>query len=477
MRVRHTDLSWRRVRVTVTNMLADPAVGGIVTNSSDITEAHAYHSQLSHQASHDSLTDLANRSLFGEQLERALDGAGGRPVSLALVDLDDFKAVNDTLGHQAGDALLIAVAERLRRGVRPQDLVARIGGDEFAVLLDGVGATRVEAIAERMLGILTEPLRIDGHEVCVQASVGLAEAGPGDGAGQLLRLADVALYEAKGAGKGRYVRYAEHMQPRMSARAESAADLRRALQAGEFELYYQPIVALPSGRLTGVEALLRWHHPVRGLVPPLDFIPVAEQTGMIVPIGHWVLVQACRDMAAWLAQYPDTAPEVVNVNVAPRQLRHPGFVDEVFAALAKAGLPASRLVIELIESTIVGDVNPQLGRLREAGVRIALDDFGTGQSTLSLLDACPVDELKLDRSFVREPGQDKVATVVARMAEALGVYAVAEGVETREQAEHLHSLGYGLAQGFHFARPVPAADLTELLRRGSSLAATTAPAS
>jgi EAL domain-containing protein (putative c-di-GMP-specific phosphodiesterase class I) len=316
-----------------------------------------------------------------------------------------------------------------------------------------------------MLGILTEPLTIDSHEVFVQASVGLAEAGPGEDPDQVLRHADLALYEAKGAGKGRYARYADHMQPRVSARAEGASRMHEALVAGEFELHYQPIVTLPSGRITGVEALLRWRQSGRGLVPPLEFLPLAEQTGMIVPIGRWVLGQACRDMAAWLAEYPDTAPAVVNVNLSPRQLRDPGLVDDVLGALADAGLPAHRLVIELVESTILGDVTPHLGRLREAGVRIALDDFGTGQSTLSLLDACPVDELKLDRSFVREPGQDKVAIVVARMAEVLGVHVVAEGVETREQAEHLHRLGYGLAQGFHFARPVPAAELTELISR------------
>jgi diguanylate cyclase (GGDEF)-like protein/PAS domain S-box-containing protein len=288
-RTQHTDGTWRRVRITMTNLLHDPAVGGIVTNSSDITETHEYHSQLSHQASHDSLTDLANRSLFGDQLARALAMRDGRPVSLALIDLDDFKSVNDTLGHHAGDALLIAVAERLRRGVRPQDLVARLGGDEFAVLLDGAGGANVEAIADRMLGILTEPLIIDGHDLCVQASVGIAEAGPDDSVDLLMRHADLALYEAKGAGKGRFVRYAEHMRAKLSRRAESAAELHRALAAGEFELHYQPIVTLPAGRLTGVEALLRWRHPERGLVSPADFIPVAEKTGMIVPIGRWVV--------------------------------------------------------------------------------------------------------------------------------------------------------------------------------------------
>jgi diguanylate cyclase (GGDEF)-like protein/PAS domain S-box-containing protein len=464
-RIAHRPGRWRWAQVTLTNRLDDPAVSGMVTNISDVTELRAYHERLSHQASHDSLTDLANRSLFAEELQRAITRSGGERLSLAFIDLDDFKLINDTLGHQAGDAMLIAVSERLRRGVRDGDLVARLGGDEFAVLLENVVPSRVDTIAERMLDLLAEPLLLDGQELCVQASIGVAEVRAGDDADRLMRHADIAMYEAKAAGKARYARYAETMAPRTSDRAQAAIELDRALGTGEFELYYQPIVSLPDGRLIGAEALLRWNHPERGLVPPLDFIPAAEQTGLIVPIGRWVLEEACAQAARWLGEYPKTAPQTISVNVSPRQLREASIVDDVTNALASSGLAPERLVVEVTESAVVHQACAvALRTLSELGVRVSLDDFGTGQSTLSLIDSFPVDQVKLDRSFLRIGSKHRIPVAVIKLAEALGLESVAEGVESAEQAEHLYGLGYRLAQGFHFARPAPAAHLTDVLR-------------
>jgi len=312
-----------------------------------------------------------------------------------------------------------------------------------------------------MLDLLHAPLTIDGHPLQVRASVGIADRRPGDTADGLMRRADLALYAAKDAGKGRSMQYTTSMRSKGNLRAESATDLRRALSAGEFQLHYQPIVTLPEGRLAGVEALLRWNHPRRGLVAPLDFIPLAEQTGLIVPIGRWVLAQACRDAAAWLAAHPATAPASINVNVSSRQLREPGILDDVRDALHAAGLPAHRLVVEIMEDTFEEEALARIGDLRDLGVRIALDDFGTGQATLSLLDRCEIDELKLDRIFVHEDGPDMVAVAVANIAGAIGADVVAEGIETVAQAERLARIGYRLGQGFHFGRPVPAAAITE----------------
>jgi diguanylate cyclase (GGDEF)-like protein/PAS domain S-box-containing protein len=471
IRMGHVDGTWRWVEMTLTNLLGDPAVAGIVSNTNDISEAHAFQYRLQHQASHDALTDLGNRSLFDERLSLVLARTDNRPVSLAMLDLDGFKTVNDTLGHHVGDALLVAVAERLRGGSREYDLVARLGGDEFAVLIDNAAATDVKAVVDRMLELLTAPLTIDGHPLQVRASVGIADAQPDDTADELMRRADLALYAAKDAGKGRSMHYTSSMRSKGNLHAESATELRQALSADEFQLYYQPIVTLPERRLAGVEALLRWNHPRRGLVAPLDFIPLAEQTGLIVPIGRWVLAQACRDAAGWLAAYPSTAPASVNVNVSARQLREPGILDDVQAALDAVDLPAHRLVVEVMEDTFEEEAVGRIGDLRALGVRIALDDFGTGQATLSLLDRCAIDELKLDRIFVSDDGPDMVAVAVANIGGAIGADVVAEGIETEAQAERLVQLGYRLGQGFHLGRPVPAAAITEQLRIGRPEAA------
>jgi predicted signal transduction protein with EAL and GGDEF domain len=324
----------------------------------------------------------------------------------------------------------------------------------------------VDGIAERVLAVMAEPVTIAGRQMCVQASVGIAEAGPGLDAEQLMSRADLAMYAAKAAGKGRYAHYAADMAPRTSPRAQVIAELHGALANDELELYYQPIVRLPDGKgMVGVEALLRWHHPERGLVPPLDFIPTAEETGLIVPIGRWVLRTACRQAAEWLDRYPDAAPRTVSVNVSARQLRDSIILTDVKAALAESGLAPEHLIVEVTESAIVDHAPAavSLQALRDLGVLIALDDFGTGYSTLSLLDALPVDQLKLDRSLLGGPGRDAVAVVVMKIAETIGAGVVAEGVEARSQAERLHAIGYPLAQGFHFARPVPAESISAML--------------
>jgi diguanylate cyclase (GGDEF)-like protein/PAS domain S-box-containing protein len=460
-RVRHSDGSWRWAEITRTNLFDDPAVNGMVVNLHDITESYAYQQQLSHQAGHDSLTELANRSLFNDQLRLALRRSTG-DLSLILIDLDDFKSVNDTLGHHAGDALLVEVAERLRRAVRGHDLVARLGGDEFAVLLPDTAGTEVDLVAERILASIQESVMIEGHELLIQASLGIANLQPGIDASRLMRHADIAMYEAKDAGTGCFVTYTPNMKRNTSPRAQIAAELRVALQSGQFEVHYQPVVDLPSGRMVGAEALVRWRHPERGLVSPGEFIPIAEETGLVIPIGRFVLAEACRQVAHWLAEDPDRAPQSISVNVSAYQLRDRDVARDVSEVLGRTGLPPHRLTIEVTETAVLR--NPAaaasaVAALHDVGVRISLDDFGTGHSTLSLLHTFTVDELKLDRSFLPTETNNNIAMAVQHLAEGLGLDVIAEGVETEKQAADLTALGYRKAQGFYFARPMAAADL------------------
>jgi diguanylate cyclase (GGDEF)-like protein/PAS domain S-box-containing protein len=461
-RLRHADGSWRWFEMTSANLLDDPAVHGIVNNGRDITESRQFQERLSHEANHDVLTGLANRALFGERIALSVGNPDpGHRMSVVLVDLDDFKTVNDTLGHAVGDALLVDVARRMRENVRDADTVARLGGDEFAILLEDLPAEAVDRVVERIRGALGEPVVADGHVLGVRASFGIVDGAAGDDAGELLRQADIAMYEAKDRGDGGSQRYRPGMEARGAERNRVAAELRTAIATDQLRLFYQPVVTLPDGALTGVEALVRWQHPERGLLAPGDFVPAAETSGLIVPLGRWVLREACRQTAAWSARYGDRAPSTVSVNVSGRQLQEGRFAGEVAEALRDSGLPAHRLTIEITESTAVGGgaTAETLARLRELGVRISLDDFGTGQSTLTLLAECPVDQIKLDRSFAPVPGPDVIATAVVQLARVLGVEAVAEGVETPEQADHLLALGYEQAQGFHFARPMTPADI------------------
>jgi diguanylate cyclase (GGDEF)-like protein/PAS domain S-box-containing protein len=465
-RVQHADGSWRWLEIISANLLAEPSVGGIVTNSRDITETRQVQDRLSFEASHDGLTGLANRALFGERVQAGVAHTDpAHRLSIVLIDLDDFKTVNDTLGHHVGDGLLVTVADRMRAGVRPTDTVARLGGDEFAILFEGLGGDAVERVLDRIAGALLEPVTIEENLLTVRASFGVVDGRGGDDAGELLRQADIAMYEAKARGEGGHERYQPGMEARGAERSRLATALRTAIAEDQLVLHYQPIVTLPEGRLTGVEALVRWQHPEQGLLGPGAFVETAEQTGLIVPLGGWVLRAATRQAAQWIETYGAGGPGTVSVNVSARQLREPSFGAEVADALVAAGLPASRLVIEITESTAVGGGATQdtLRELRDLGVRLSLDDFGTGASTLSLLATCPVDQIKLDRSFTPAPGADAIATAVVQLAAAFGVEAVAEGVETLDQAERLESLGYRRAQGFYFARPMAAAHLADRL--------------
>ncbi|MET0415737.1 MAG: bifunctional diguanylate cyclase/phosphodiesterase [Actinoplanes sp.] len=435
--------------------------------------------RLDHSATHDALTQLPNRVLFHQRLREALDASGEDAVTVILVDLDDFKTVNDTMGHTAGDTLLVAVAERLRGTVPAGDTVARLGGDEFALLVrDGTAAERVvrDAIQRLRAGVLLE-----GRLRPVRASFGVVRGIADDDPGDLLRRADIAMYEAKARGDGGWARHTPGMRARGAALEDASAELRRALDRRELRLHYQPVVDLVGGSVIGAEALIRWAHPARGLIGPASIIPAAESTGMIIEVGAWVVDEACRQLAEWRDDGFAATMRGMNVNASARQLREPGFAQVIAAALRRHGLDPDRLTLEITESTAVGGgaTADTLADLRRLGVRIALDDFGTGQSTLTLLATCPVDQIKLDRSFVPgagtvpppagsldNPGQygsSVIATAVLQLAHGFGVEAVAEGVETEEQARRLRNLGYDRAQGYHFAAPLPAAAFARML--------------
>ena len=438
----------------------------------DVTARMEAEEQLRHQAFHDPLTGLANRALFTDRVEHALVLRGG--VAVVFLDLDDFKAVNDSLGHLAGDALLQAVALRLTGALRPGDTIARLGGDEFAVLFEEAGAAVSAAdVAERVIAALQEPFDLDGREVFVTASIGI---GDGEDAEELLRSADVAMYRAKASGKAQYVVYAPKMDDDLVGRLELVADLRRACVDDEFVLHYQPIVELESRRVVGVEALVRWQHPTRGLLQPADFVGLAEETGQIVEIGRWVLEKACRQAASWRAQLGCDLS--VSVNVSARQIRQSGLVDDVQAALAASALAPGALTVEITESALVRrreEMTAILESVAGTGVRLALDDFGTGYSSLSLLRDLPVRTVKIDRSFVHTidagPAQRAFVQAIVDLADALQLTVVAEGIERPIQAAALLRIGCVLGQGFHFARPLPADALGRLLRQQERSAA------
>ncbi|MFI1994503.1 putative bifunctional diguanylate cyclase/phosphodiesterase [Actinoplanes sp. NPDC020271] len=441
------------VTVTLTTLVVVRQLIAFRQNDALLTRIGLQERRFRHEASHDNLTGLANRTLFHERLTAAVSAAGPHEVvRVVLVDLDDFKTVNDTLGHAAGDALLIHVAERMQACLRPVDTVARLGGDEFAILFSRDGDVDVDQVLARVAVALLEPTVLDGEPMTVRASFGVVEGRGGDDAGNLLRQADIAMYEAKARGEGGREWYRPGMEARGAERSRRAAALQTAILEDQLVVYFQPVVTLPDGRPTGAEALVRWQHPAEGLLGPGAFIDTAEQTGLIVPLGAWVLRAATREAATW----PDAL--TVSVNVSARQLRETGFPAVVAEALRDSGLPPHRLTVEITESVAVGGgaTHDNLDELRAMGVRLSLDDFGTGASTLSLLAGCPVHQIKLDRSFVT--GTEAIADAVAQMARAFGLQAVAEGIETAEQAARMTRLGYERAQGFHFARPMNAAD-------------------
>ncbi|MEV6595890.1 EAL domain-containing protein [Actinoplanes sp. NPDC051346] len=439
-----------------------------------LLELNRFQHQLEHRASHDALTDLANRSLFEQRTSEALaatDGSGtdADTLSLALIDLDDFKAINDRLGHAVGDALLVVVAERLREAVREDDVVARLGGDEFGLLLHGLRSDEATEVLDRIAESLTRPVHALGYDLLVKASIGLAEVWPEASPQELLRRADLAMYAAKERGKGRHAVYDARLEQDQAADAQLGADLRRALDNGDFTLVYQPIVALPGGEWTSLETLIRWKHPERGFIGPDVFIPIAERTGLIVPLGDWILRTALRQAADWQERYGAAAPAEIGVNVSARQLREPGFAADVRAALADTGFDPEKLVVEVTETAVFdgGVALDTLQNLVTLGVRIALDDFGTGHSSLGLLRTCPADTLKVDKSFVDGIGgrseEAVIATAMIQITNGLHLQAIAEGVETAEQADTLFRLGYRFAQGYHFSRPLSATQVAEHL--------------
>ena len=437
----------------------------------DITDRKSLEDKIQHQAFHDSLTGLANRELFIDRVGHALmrQTRAGTPLAVLFLDLDDFKTVNDSLGHRAGDELLVDVARRIAEALRPGDTVARLGGDELAILLEDLdGIDGAVFVADRVTGLFDQPFVVDGSELFVHASIGIAFSGPGDSRSpdDLLRDADIAMYEAKRGGKGTFQLFEVAMRVAASERLRLKADLQRAVENGELFLHYQPIVGVGDGLVKGVEALVRWQHPERGLVAPLDFIPFAEESGLIVPIGRWVLYEACRTGASWDGP---GAPSI-SVNVSPVAFRHPGFVDELKDALAETGLPPARLVLEITESALVEDVERAVERLEELkalGVQVAIDDFGTGYSSLSYLKDFHVDVLKIDKAFIDSialgPEDSALARAVLHLGQSLGLTIVAEGVEQSAQADTLKRLGCPLAQGYLFSRPVDAATVERLI--------------
>ncbi|WP_433296006.1 putative bifunctional diguanylate cyclase/phosphodiesterase [Actinoplanes sp. CA-030573] len=467
--VQHRDGRLRQAEMTITNLLSDPSVAGLVLNTRDISERKQLQDQLVHEAYHDALTQLANRALFRERVAEALRRRGPEDdVTVLFLDLDGFKEVNDSLGHLAGDQLLVQVADRLRASVREGDVVARFGGDEFAVLIEAVGdADDAEQVARRIVEVLEKPFGSETRDIHVQASIGLASARVlgatgGDGAEQLMRNADLAMYKAKSAGGGCFATYHPDMLAGLVSRLELEADLRVALERGQLHLHYQPTVDLASSEVIGFEALARWQHPSRGMIPPAEFIPIAEATGLIVPLGRWVLREACRQAVEWSSR-AGGRPVKMAVNVSVRQFDRADLVDVVAGILAETGMPADQLCLEMTESVLMTDTDDnleQLLRLKALGITLAIDDFGTGYSSLAYLRRFPVDTLKIDRSFVERLGaltdDTALADTIVQLGKSLGMATVAEGIEEFGQLAALREMGCHFAQGYYFSRPVPA---------------------
>jgi diguanylate cyclase (GGDEF)-like protein/PAS domain S-box-containing protein len=475
LRLRKQDGSWRYVELAVRNSLDDPYVRGLVVTSRDITNRKVLEEQLRHQAFHDALTELPNRALLLDRMEVALARRSREkiPLALLLLDLDGFKRVNDSLGHVPGDDLLREVAVRLKRCVRAADSVARLGGDEFAVLLEEMDAPEdATVVAARILDELAQPFGIDGKRIFVRGSIGIVLSFTGErSADELLRDADVAMYSAKAEGKNRYHVFEPSMRTDVVHRMTLEADLRAALEKDQFLVCYQPIVELVGGRISGVEALLRWAHPERGLVSPAEFIPLAEESGLIVPIGLWVLQQACAQTAAWQREHPTSSRLNVSVNISGRQLQETDLATDIERTLATLDLAPGTLILEITESVLMrhtAEIADALARLRTLGVRLAIDDFGTGYSSLGYLQSFPIEILKIDRSFVTRvaagPEESALARAILKLAHTLDLDICAEGIEEAEQLEALVALGCPKGQGYLFAPPVPAGTAGKLLQ-------------
>ena len=472
----------RHIETSIANRLDEPAVKGIVLNSRDIGERKALEQELRHQAFHDSLTQLANRALFLDRAEHAFarNSRSGARIAVAIIDIDDFKTVNDSLGHAAGDEVLAVIAERLRRTIRQGDTVARLGGDEFAVLLeDGAEAGAAQLLADRLIEAISLPMIIDDREHSLDASVGIAISTPQTrDIAELVRNADTAMYVAKANGKGRSIVFATEMHHQAVERLSLRTELRHAIDLGELTLHYQPTIDLQSGHLDGFEALVRWQHPARGLLYPGSFVPLAEETGLIVPLGRWVLREACGQAAQWNAARAGRPLLAVAVNVSARQLSYGGIVDDVARALAQSHLDAGLLVLEITESVLVDNSSQTvstLDALKNLGVQLAIDDFGTGYASLSYLQRLPIDFLKIDKTFVDQVAQSEQGMAffkaILNLGQTLQLRTVAEGIEEPDQLAVLRSIGCEIGQGYHFSRPVEAGAIDEVIDRWTSAVA------
>ncbi len=488
----HSPVAWRHVlkdgrtiEVDITAHRLD-FVGraAMLTAVQDVTERNALEHELRHRAFHDSLTELANRSLFANRMEHAL-ARGARndsTIGVVVIDLDGFKTVNDSLGHSVGDDLLFAVGERLRNAVRPGDTVARLGGDEFAILLeDEATIEHLGEQAERILRSLAEPFELAGKSLVVTASAGVTLNRPGDGPEELIRNADMAMYLAKRDGKSCVRRFDPALYHAAVDRLELEADLRRALQRDELIVHYQPTVQLTTGAISGFEALVRWEHPRRGLLGPLEFIALAEETGLIIEIGRWVLEQACRQARQW-QQTHATDDLTMSVNLSARQLRDPHLVADVAESLRATDLAPYCLILEITESVLMDNTDAAINglhQLKALGIRLAIDDFGTGYSSLNYLRALPVDIVKIDKVFIDGVASDKEARglikAILSMADTLELQTVAEGVESHDQVARLQQLGSALVQGFYYARPLTAEAAEALMITGTSRSDDTTP--
>jgi diguanylate cyclase (GGDEF)-like protein/PAS domain S-box-containing protein len=465
--------TWRDFEVSVSNQLSDPAVAGIIATYHDVTERKAFEVQLSKLAFRDTLSGLPNRASFMQRLEAAMYRANREERSLAVlfIDLDNFKVINDSLGHAAGDLVLAEVANRLLHCLRADDVAARLGGDEFTILLDDADSLEIASqVAERVRTALSAPIHLPGQDVFVAASIGIAlSSSNADKAEDLLRKADLAMYRAKSRGKAQHQVFDVSLDKYAQDRLALETDLRRAIERNELEVHYQPVVSLATEQIRGVEALVRWKHPERGMIAPAHFIPLAEETGLIVDIGAWVLETACRQVQEWNSVRG--APLNLSVNLSARQFQDPGLVARVAAAVERSGLDPRQLVLEITETAVMRDADDAIRKalaLRSMHFRLAIDDFGTGYSSLSYLKQFPVSMLKIDRSFVSGLSEDSPDTAIVRtvvaLAEGLSLVAIAEGIETQAQAALLRSLGCRLGQGYLFARPLPADVLGDLLR-------------
>ncbi|MBG0565839.1 putative bifunctional diguanylate cyclase/phosphodiesterase [Actinoplanes aureus] len=468
-RLRRADGSWAVLDAIGTNCLHDPDLEAVVISIRDIGARKALEEQLSRQAFTDPLTGLSNRALFRDRLEHAT-ARRDAGVTLLLIDLDDFKDVNDNLGHSAGDELLTSVAGRLRSGVRPGDTLARLGGDEFAVLIESMDGRDASATAERLLTELRRPIELGGCDIRCTASIGVAAAVGGVTAEELLRNADLAMYAAKRQGRNAYAVFDEAMYASVINEARQRMEMERALAEEQFVVHYQPVVDLPHQRVTGVEALVRWQHPERGLLAPNHFIDNAEESGLIVPLGRWVLQEACHQLARWQADgYAEGL--TMNVNLSARQFQYAGLVGDVRDAIASSGVEAGLLTLELTESMLLQDIDAAsetLHALRRLGVHLAIDDFGTGYSSLNYLKRLPVDVIKIDRAFIAEvatdAGDKTLVDAVVTLSRALSLKTVAEGIETDDQQAMLHLLGCEYGQGYLFGRPAGPEAIASLLR-------------